>query len=380
MKLSSPAQQSGHLERGDEILQVNYQTVLAWPQSSVISMLHENENEVILTVKRSTCPFTQMPMVSILLRVSKMYLILERMSRRPRHASTNLLLLGGHQNNMYLNKVPNRKSFFERKAKEEKASRERVAGGGANQLVVVSGWMGRGFGSGASAAVPGSSAGSGILNQIVIEEEVVVGGVTVPNNSTAAAEPQTSSAGAAGGDATTADHTGDQDKDMEGGDGAKNGAGEDDDDDDGEQSEGENVIRRVSAAAAAGGANNGASDIGLDDDEKVQASDVRFWKLYPKPKYLIKRRATVTGASPVETRPPVTFINVSVGFLDFCHFLHSYQTYKKIIITKLLNKNRVIAGLEHIAVVASAAPPSERVVNEPTHHLRITVQQYLLRY
>jgi len=30
VKLSSPAQQSGHLERGDEILQVNYQTVVCY--------------------------------------------------------------------------------------------------------------------------------------------------------------------------------------------------------------------------------------------------------------------------------------------------------------------------------------------------------------
>lgn len=61
--------------------------------------------------------------------------------------------------------------------------------------------------------------------------------------------------------------------------------------------------------------NNGTGDVAAQtsgEDEKVAPSDVRFWKLYPKPKYLIKRRATVTGASPTETRPPVTFINVSV--------------------------------------------------------------------
>ena len=30
VNLASPAQQSGHLERGDEILQVNYQTVVSF--------------------------------------------------------------------------------------------------------------------------------------------------------------------------------------------------------------------------------------------------------------------------------------------------------------------------------------------------------------
>jgi len=40
-------------------------------------------------------------------------------------------------------------------------------------------------------------------------------------------------------------------------------------------------------------------------------AETRFWKLYPRPRNLIKRRATVTGASPTSTRPPVTFIDVS---------------------------------------------------------------------
>lgn len=75
---NSPAQQSGgtpQLERGDEILQVNYQTVVGWVQKNVIALLHENPCEVILTIKR-----------------------------RPRHASNML----GH---MYLkpNRVPTRK-------------------------------------------------------------------------------------------------------------------------------------------------------------------------------------------------------------------------------------------------------------------------------
>jgi hypothetical protein len=63
------------LERGDEILQINYQTVVGWHQQSVISLLHENPCEVNLTIKR-----------------------------RPRHATNTL----GH---MYLrpNRVPNRK-------------------------------------------------------------------------------------------------------------------------------------------------------------------------------------------------------------------------------------------------------------------------------
>ncbi|CAL8108614.1 unnamed protein product [Orchesella dallaii] len=169
VKLSSPAQQSGHLERGDEILQVNYQTVLAWPQTSVIGLLHENENEVIITVKR-----------------------------RPRHASTNLLLLGGHQNNMYLNKIPNRKSFFERKEKEKARDRERIVEKRVLQLMEEE---------------------RTLADKRIVEEE-------------------------------------------------------------------------------------------YEEEKKLEhKADARFWKLYPKPKYLIKRRATVTGASPTDTRPPVTFIN-----------------------------------------------------------------------
>lgn len=210
VKLSSPAQQSGHLERGDEILQVNYQTVLAWPQSSVISMLHENENEVILTVKR-----------------------------RPRHASTNLLLLGGHQNNMYLNKVPNRKSFFERKAKEQRARERNVR---REESVRV------------------------LLDEVVIEEDESI--VVVEKPATPVEEL-----------VVKVVEVENENHEI----GSKNGSGAD-------------------VAAQTTGS----------EDEKAAPSDVRFWKLYPKPKYLIKRRATVTGASPTETRPPVTFINVII--------------------------------------------------------------------
>jgi hypothetical protein len=40
-------------------------------------------------------------------------------------------------------------------------------------------------------------------------------------------------------------------------------------------------------------------------------AETRFWKLYPRPKNVLRRRATVSGASPTSTRPPVTFVQVS---------------------------------------------------------------------
>ncbi|XP_064082102.1 uncharacterized protein LOC135198457 isoform X2 [Macrobrachium nipponense] len=48
----SPAHQCGKLEEGDELVQVNYQTVVGWNPHKVLAIMQESPVEVILTVKK----------------------------------------------------------------------------------------------------------------------------------------------------------------------------------------------------------------------------------------------------------------------------------------------------------------------------------------
>ena len=58
----------------------------------------------------------------------------------------------------------------------------------------------------------------------------------------------------------------------------------------------------------------------------VSNAAIRFWEQYPKPKNLLQRRATVSGASPTSTRPPVTFVDViSILFNSSCISLCCYR-------------------------------------------------------
>ncbi|KAK6645545.1 hypothetical protein RUM43_001822 [Polyplax serrata] len=52
MKLSSPAHQSGKIQQGDEIVQVNYQTVVGWSRKKVLALFEESPNDLLLTLKR----------------------------------------------------------------------------------------------------------------------------------------------------------------------------------------------------------------------------------------------------------------------------------------------------------------------------------------
>ncbi|XP_015121433.1 uncharacterized protein LOC107044159 isoform X2 [Diachasma alloeum] len=52
IKFSSVAHQCGKMEEGDEIVQVNYQTVVAWERKNVLELFNESPAEVLLTLKR----------------------------------------------------------------------------------------------------------------------------------------------------------------------------------------------------------------------------------------------------------------------------------------------------------------------------------------
>ncbi|XP_057326647.1 probable serine/threonine-protein kinase DDB_G0282963 [Microplitis mediator] len=52
IKFSSPAHQCGKMEDGDEIVQVNYQTVVGWERKNVVELFNESPAEVLLTLKR----------------------------------------------------------------------------------------------------------------------------------------------------------------------------------------------------------------------------------------------------------------------------------------------------------------------------------------
>lgn len=40
------------MEEGDEIVQVNYQTVVGWERKNVLALFRENPDEILLTLKR----------------------------------------------------------------------------------------------------------------------------------------------------------------------------------------------------------------------------------------------------------------------------------------------------------------------------------------
>lgn len=52
VKFQSPAHQCGKIEEGDEVVQVNYQTVVGWQQKKLVAAMLENTTKVILTLKK----------------------------------------------------------------------------------------------------------------------------------------------------------------------------------------------------------------------------------------------------------------------------------------------------------------------------------------
>uniref|UniRef100_A0A182NF40 Connector enhancer of kinase suppressor of ras n=1 Tax=Anopheles dirus TaxID=7168 RepID=A0A182NF40_9DIPT len=52
IKFNSPAHNSGKVEEGDEIVQINYQTVVGWEYKKVLLQLQESPPDVILTLKK----------------------------------------------------------------------------------------------------------------------------------------------------------------------------------------------------------------------------------------------------------------------------------------------------------------------------------------
>lgn len=52
IKFNSPAHISGKIEEGDEVIQVNYQTVVGWQHKRVLLQLQESKPDVLLTLKK----------------------------------------------------------------------------------------------------------------------------------------------------------------------------------------------------------------------------------------------------------------------------------------------------------------------------------------
>lgn len=52
IKYNSPAHNSGKIEEGDEIIQINYQTIVGWDYKKVIMQLQESATDVLLTLKK----------------------------------------------------------------------------------------------------------------------------------------------------------------------------------------------------------------------------------------------------------------------------------------------------------------------------------------
>ncbi|KAL0110356.1 hypothetical protein PUN28_013781 [Cardiocondyla obscurior] len=52
IKLGSAAHQSGKMQEGDEIVQVNYQTVVGWERKNLLELFRESPAEILLTMKR----------------------------------------------------------------------------------------------------------------------------------------------------------------------------------------------------------------------------------------------------------------------------------------------------------------------------------------
>lgn len=52
IKFNSPAHISGKIEEGDEVVQINYQTVVGWQHKKVLLQLHDSKPDVLLTIKK----------------------------------------------------------------------------------------------------------------------------------------------------------------------------------------------------------------------------------------------------------------------------------------------------------------------------------------
>jgi len=52
IKIQTPAHRCGRIDEGDEIIQVNYQTVLGWSQRKVILAMQEYPTKIVITVKK----------------------------------------------------------------------------------------------------------------------------------------------------------------------------------------------------------------------------------------------------------------------------------------------------------------------------------------
>lgn len=52
IRLGSFAHHSGRIEVGDEVVQVNYQTVVGWQTKKMLRLMEENPSELILTLKK----------------------------------------------------------------------------------------------------------------------------------------------------------------------------------------------------------------------------------------------------------------------------------------------------------------------------------------
>ncbi len=52
VRFGSAAHGAGRIEAGDEIVQVNYQTVVGWQTKKVLRLFEENPSELILTLKK----------------------------------------------------------------------------------------------------------------------------------------------------------------------------------------------------------------------------------------------------------------------------------------------------------------------------------------
>ena len=52
VRFGSPAAASGRIEAGDEVIQVNYQTVVGWQTKKMLRLMEENPSELILTLKK----------------------------------------------------------------------------------------------------------------------------------------------------------------------------------------------------------------------------------------------------------------------------------------------------------------------------------------
>lgn len=52
IKFNSPAHVSGKIEEGDEVVQINYQTVVGWQHKKVLLQLHDSKPDVLLTMKK----------------------------------------------------------------------------------------------------------------------------------------------------------------------------------------------------------------------------------------------------------------------------------------------------------------------------------------